>query len=197
MINLLNRLGFLNRSVSDKKKIFLIILVCLLLVYIDSFLLKAQLKNIKTIRPKIIKLKQDLDTLAKDLLILQDLKQRQGQAKQAKALQVKRIIPEEQIPSLLQDISSIANKHKIKIMQINPSKELQMKEEKVSGGLTNFTPRAIILNLSCDYHRLGKFISDLENAQDFLAVEELRIIPDANNYFLQNTKLVLKTYVRR
>ena len=71
MTNLLNKLKGLKL---DNKKIFIIAFVGVLILYIDfAFIMKLQLQGIRTLTPKIIKLKKDFDNLAKDLSWMHDL----------------------------------------------------------------------------------------------------------------------------
>ena len=179
MINLLGKLEL------DKKKVGLIILICVIIIYVDfAFLIKLQLRNTTAVGAKIIKLKNDIEVLNKDLVTMQ-----QSSKKQEVAIKLKKIISEEQIPSLFQSISNIANRNNVKIMEIKPSKGAK---SSVSGG---FTPMLVTLDLSCGYHGLGKFINDLENAEVFIEVENLKILPQSQDYFKHGVNLVLKTYV--
>lgn len=188
-MNKLNLLNKLEKLELDKKTMALIVFIFLLLFYIDfNFAVKLQLKGIKTLTPKIIKLKKDLNSLAKDLTVMQDLKNKQMEVRQSGTFQAKKIITREQIPQLLEDISDIANRNQVKINKINkvsPSKESKSEEEKIA------------LDLVCDYHHLGSFINALENAEKFISIEEIKITPNTSDYFQQNIKLVLKTYVKK
>ena len=171
----------------DKKKVILIILVCIIIICVDyALLIKLQLRGIGDIGTKIIKLKNDIDTLNKDLVMMQ-----QTQKNQKVVTKTKKIISEGQLPSFFQTLSNIANKNNIKIMEIKPSKE----EKGVSAG--GFISMSIALDLSCSYHHLGKFINDLENFEIFMAVENLRILPQGDDYFKQAADVVLKIYVKK
>lgn len=202
MINLLKKFGMLEMTGKiklDNKKIFLIIVICLVIVYFDfQFLIKLQLKALKGLRPKIVRLKEDLDTLNKDLVKMQDLKNRQIGANQKVASDVKRIISEGEIASLLQDVSDMANKNEIKILQMKPARESPgLKQAIAVAGIEKFTPLLITLDLFCDYHHLGKFLNDLENAKDFIAVQNIKITSQQTDYLKQKASLVLKAYVRK
>lgn len=182
----------------DKKKIFLLILLSLVILYIDfSFIIKLQLKGVRSIREKIIKIKKDIGNLNKDLAALQNLKQKQTKVekKQEEILKAKRIISEGQIPLLLQDISDLANRYKVKIMQIRPSKDAKAKEEVIEGEA--FLPITIMLDLSCTYHSLGSFINALENTGVFIAVQDIKIRRSSDNYLSGDVDLTLKTYVKK
>lgn len=179
----------------DNKKILAIILVSLAIIYLDySLVIKLQFRGVKTVNSKIIKLKKDIKAYAKDSAILEDIKRRQGKPHPVSL--DKRAISEGEITALLQDISSLANRRNIRIIQIKPSKELKAKEEKVSSQ-ARFTPNLITLDVSCGYHNLGAFVNDLENARQFMAVQSLKIKSDPRDYFRQNANLALKTYVKK
>lgn len=182
MTNLLSKLEL------DKKKILLIALLSFIVFYLDvALIIKLQLRGIRNASPKITKLKKDIDNLNKDLTTLQDLKNKKTEIGKATLLKSKKLILEEEIPSLLEYISDIANKNNIKIIKILPSREPKSDEKKL----------LITLDLSCDYHHLGSFINDLENAPDFMAVQEIKIKRDTADYLRQNVNLVLRTYVKK
>ena len=187
MANLLNKLG------ADIQKLVLIVLVGAVVIYVDySFIIQLQLKGVESAKTKIIKLNQDITALDKDLALMQ---QSQGQMKQKTPLRPKTIISEDEMTGLLQEIYNLATNNKVKIIQIKPSKDLQAKEEVM--GAQKIMPMAIIMDLSCVYHSLGSFIGDLENAEQFLAVQDLKIVRSSGDYMRQNVTLNLKTYVRK
>ena len=194
MINLLNKL---NELKLDNKKIFFIVLVCLLILYIDlTFIIKLQLQGIRTLTPKVIKMKKDIDNLAKDLSSMQDLERKAGKDKaQIESLRPKEIISEDKILLLLQEISDLANKNQVKIMQINTSRDKKAPEEIIAG--ERLSPIIITLDLTCGYHSLGTFINALENARQFIDVQDMKIIRDPRNYLLLNANLILKTYAKK
>ncbi len=194
MTNLLNKL---NELKLDNKKIFLIAFVGLLILYVDfAFIMKLQLQGIITLTPKIIKLKKDVDNLAKDLSLMQDLERKASKDKaQIGALKPKEIISENKILLLLQEVSELANKNRVKIMQINTSKDTKAQEEVIAG--ERLLPIIITLDLTCGYHSLGSFINALENARQYIDVQDMKIIRDPRDYLLQNVDLVLRTYVKQ
>lgn len=183
----------LNALQLDNKKIALIILVAIIVFYVDySFIIVPQLKGSKGLGLKIKKIKVDLDNFSRESARLQ-----QEKTKKDAGLKGKKIMTEEQISVFLDNISSIANKNSVRIMQIIPSKELKAKDEKTSLDIKKLSPYLIKMDLSCDYHHLGAFLNNLENAEEFIAVEEIKIVPDPGNYLLEKINLVLKTYVKK
>lgn len=182
----------------DNKKLILIILIFVIFLYADfNFLLKIQLAALKTSEPKIASLKKDFDNLRKDLVKMQELKKKQIEPGQKTLLRLKKIISSEQLTSLLQDLSNIANKNDIKIEQIKPSKEGQALKQGKIALIDKFQPVLITLDLTCDYHHLGKFINDIEDGENYVAIQGMKIKSQPNEYFKQKVNLVLKTYVKK
>lgn len=183
--------GFLDKLELDKQKIFLLILACLLVIFIDfSFIMKAQLGGLKNAGEKIVKLRKDIDSLNKDLAMM-----RKPEAGQEGAVKNQRIILEGELPLLLEEISKTANKHKVRIMQIKPARGPKAKEEVI--GEKRLIPVTINLDLYCGYHSLGSFINALENGGAFIAVQALKITRSSDDYSAQNVDLELKTYVKK
>lgn len=182
------------KIVSDNKKIALVIVFSFIIAYLDyNFVLQAQLQSNKLLHSKIIKIKKDMEKLGKDLSQMQALKNEQAKMGKEAFARVKKFIFLEELPQLLKEISDIANKNQVRIMQIRPTKE---PKDKKSSQAQNFVAELISLDTVCNYHRFGSFLNDLENSKNFLIVEELKISANPNNYFNQDIKLVLKTYVK-
>jgi Tfp pilus assembly protein PilO len=187
----------LDKIALDNKKVFLIILACLIVAYLDTvFFMKMQLNTIKRINPQIIKLRKDLSTAQKELADIQNLRKTQAETKQKLLSKTKKIISGEEVAMLLEAISELANKDGVKINQMKPSREPQVKQEKDSKEI-KFAPLLIKIDLSCNYHHFGKFINDLENGQIFVALQDMKIVSQQADYLKQDVNLVLMTYVKK
>lgn len=181
----------------DKKKIILVFISALIIVYIDSSLIiKMQGKGIKKVQERVAKVKNDIETLNRDLSAMHDLESKSAEIKNEAVLRAKKIIIEEEIPLLLQDVSNIANKHNVKIMQVSPFKDPKAKDQ-IFFGKEKLKTVVITLDLMCDYHSFGGFINDLDNSEQFMAIQEMRITANPKDYFQQKVSLVLKTYVKK
>jgi Tfp pilus assembly protein PilO len=137
-------------------------------------------------------LKQDLNGLEKDLAML-----KKGEFKQKEPAGIKRIILEDELPLFLQKVSNLANTHKIKIMQMRPLREQDTKDVKLTAEPLKRNSIFINLDLSGDYHNLGRFINALENAPELLSVESIKIESVADNYFQQNAFIEIRVYVKK
>lgn len=177
----------------DQKAMLIIILALILIIYLDyNFLIKRQIKAISVVSPKVAKVKKDINDLNKNLLAIQDLKNKQATIERQK---VKKIISQGEVALLLQDISELANNDGVKIMQMKPSREPGVKQENAAAGPLD--PVLVTLDLVCGYHNLGKFINDLENAEIFIQVQNIKINEKEADSIIQQVNLVLRTYAKK
>jgi len=189
-------------DLDKNKKIILFGLIALVLAYLDlTFVLKMQLGAISKVRPQIIKLINDLKGLERGLERMRSLEKQQGGLKQAMAGGgAKRLVQESRLDALLEQISDTALRRNVNIvsMQKKPHKEEAVSLDKGKPAqAAKWTPYLINLNLSCAYNDLGKFINDLENFQDFVAVANMAVTPGKKDIYVQDVNLALKTYVVR
>ncbi len=193
MIKLLEKVKNINlveRFALDNKKIILIMIVSIMLLYIDfNYLLKAQMNLLKKSADSIEKIKNDLKALDLGLKNMQNIKSQQKNLVKAKA---KKIIFDFELATLLNDISKTANANNISILQIKPFREVQK-----AGSSPKFSQVSISLDLVCGYHNLGKFINDLENMPTFISVDGFKIEAQPEEALKQKVSLTLKTYVKK
>ena len=188
MVDFLSRL---ERIHLDRTRIFLIILVLAILLYVDfSFILKAQIKSIGSTASKVVILMKDITNLKRELEDL--VKQKMPGPSLSKA---KKIVPENQKQELAQHIYDTANNYQVKVIQLKPWVDPKAKDELYSK--LKLVPIFITLDLSCGYHALGGFINALENGRYFVAVTDMRITRNPSDFFHRHVTLVLKAYVKR
>jgi len=194
----IKKFEFLNQIELDNKKIMLIILASIAVFYIDlNFILKAQLKALGKSRTEIVNMQKELVSFKKDFNNMQDLKAKQALLPQKQVTKAKKIISENQIAGLLQDISKIANNNEVGILQLRPLRESQSAGSAMVKAVSGLTPFFILLDLSSGYHNLGKFINELENSQVFVGVKDIKITSIESDYLKQKVSLTLYTYVKK
>jgi len=175
----------------DIKKVAVIVLFSFAFLYSDAtFLLKKQFGSLRATDKKIEQLQKAISTVSKELEKMNEEKARASEKSQLKG---KTLISEEQIPSLLHTISNFANDNKVKIMQMRPVKDTAVQNPAPGTQIA----LSIIMDVSCAYHNFGKFINDLENAEQFMAVQEMRIMSRPDTDLEQTIYLILKTYVKK
>lgn len=193
MMKLIQKIKLPDNLELDKKKIILIIFFCAVLLYLDfSLVLSKQLNGIRKLNSEIMNSKKTLEKLNKDLATFQQLKSKQIGTADKSSHKNKKIIKESEIVNLLQTVSSIANRNNVQIEQMKSAKESQPARAQ-----DQFMPLLITLDLVADYHRFGKFISELENDQIFIAVHSFRMSLQGTDSLRQRVNLVLRTYVTK
>jgi len=192
LIEKISKINLIEKFALDNKKIALILIASLMLLYLDiNFLFKAQMNGFKKSAEELTKTGNDLKILDAGLKNMREVKSKQKNLPENQA-KVKKIIFESQLVSLLQDISKIGNANNVKILQIKPSRDTLK-----APAASKFSPVSISLDLICGYHNLGKFINDLENDQAFISVESLKIEAQPDDALRQKVSLILKTYVKK
>ena len=99
----------------------------------------------------------------------------------------------DEVPVVLKDISGIANDCGVIIDQVVPQ-GLSVKPLVENGGIKYYTMN-ISLSLRCGYHRLGKFLNQMEQRRLFWQIEELVIIADAKDPLRESVKMNFKILV--
>lgn len=193
-------LNFFNELKQNKQKLILAAVIAAAAVLLDiSFVMKAQVSSIGSLGKKVTKLKMDIEGVKKDKVLMRKNEQ------QIETQENIKIYTEEEIPLLLQDISSLANDNQIDVRQISPQSREVKKQEQVKGKAkakpeqktVNSISVAIKLDLGCSYHNLGVFLDQLERAEQPLFAQELRISRDPSKYMKQNASITLVTYVKK
>ena len=188
MVNFLSRL---ERIRLDRTRIFLIILLLAILVYVDfSFILKTQIKSVGSTASKVVSLRKDIMDLKRELKSLGEQKMPMTTLSKAK-----KIVPQNQKQELAQHIYDTATDYKVKIIQLKSGFDPKAKEELY--GKLKLTPIFITLDLSCGYHQFGGFLNALENGKYFVAVGDMRLTRNPGDLFYHNITLVLKAYVKK
>lgn len=178
----------------DKKKLLLSLITAIVFIYADvRFVLQPQLGNMSGMYAKKTNIKGNIGKFNRDMVNILELKRKQDTAAKQTNTKVKKFISEKDVPELLKEISDIANKNQVRVMQIKPVK---LPVEKKTAVPEKFLNMNIALDLSADYHHFGSFLNELENMNIFLATQDLRIAGNPRDYFHQNINLQLKTYVK-
>ena len=183
---------FLSQVRKDKQKLIALAVAFAVVAYVDiSFILKAQFKALNATSAKVAQLRADLLAVKRDLLVMQ-----QDQGKEKFLGQVKKLVLEGELLSLLENVSEIAKNNAVRVTQINPVKG-SGQPVKPGQPKSLFLPVQIKLDLICGYHSLGTFINDLENSEYAMSTEDIKISPETTGADLkERVLLILKTYVK-
>ncbi|MCM8791776.1 MAG: type 4a pilus biogenesis protein PilO [Candidatus Omnitrophica bacterium] len=170
----------------DKKKVTTVgLTIVIFLIFDFYFILGAQIKRNRNIELEIKKLKTKIKSFNDDFLSIQRALKNSSQ-------QVFRIIGEDELSSLVEEISNLARQNNVEISQIMPQKET-----KSAASSSTVNSYLFYLTLNSDYYSLLKFIDKLEKSLVIITVEELDILQNPNNIFKHNINLTLRIYVKK
>jgi Tfp pilus assembly protein PilO len=192
--------------VRDKKKLAAVCVGLVIFLYFDfTSVASNQIKGLREIKQRIVSLRKDIETLNSDIAYV-----KKSQQSIAAPLAVKKLPQEAEIPSLMQNISAIANNNGIRIMQIDSSKDVskgakstaaRTKKVAVAGKQkelsSDFTAVMIKLEIIGGYHKLGNFVNDLENAGILCIIDEFTLGRDQSDPLKQKVNMIVKTYVKK
>jgi len=186
---------FIAQLKSDKQKSGVVLGGIALLIALDFLLvMQLQIRGLKVLDPKVMKVKNDIMRLTADMTRFQAEKTQKATQRTELRSQTKEVVPEEQIVGLLQLISGLAKENSIQILQVDPRADTLMKG-KANQGMQRYGSFLIGLEMIGDYHRFGKFLSSIEQLPVFLSVNSLTISAQGQDVVRQKISLVLKTYV--
>ncbi|MCM8782884.1 MAG: type 4a pilus biogenesis protein PilO [Candidatus Omnitrophica bacterium] len=170
----------------DRKKLIQIISVVVIFLIFDFyFILSSQIRTNRTLSQKINKLKKDLKSFKKEFSLMQE-------GLKIKITSGPRMIQEQELSWLMEEIYNLAAKNKIEISQLKPQKET-----KTSLPAIDIIAYLLHLNLNSDYHSLINFIQGIEEHQILMGIEELEIIQNPRDTLRQNINLIIRLYVKK
>ncbi len=105
----------------------------------------------------------------------------------------KRLPVEQEIPSLLENLSSMAKSSNIKIIGITPLPLLPKDMLAQKGKIYKEIP--ILINAKSGYHELGTFLNKLENADRFMKVVDIEIKANKQTPKKHDVELIVCTYI--
>ena len=178
----------------ENRQQFLLLGIAIAIVLFDFiFLLKPQFSNLAKLNSKRSQLKKDFYLARTQIAQLGKLREQYASLEGSIASGQKWFILEAEIPSMLENISSMANDNQVKIMQIKPMYKKQEPDKQAEG----YYPLTVYIIAQGGYHQLGRFINKLENNHIFIKLNELDIVPDQRNYLTHNIKLILEIFLLR
>lgn len=178
----------------EKKEIIKpLAIIAIILIFDLVFILRGQIVFLTKVVPMAGELKKKVVTARKDIASKDNLARRHKELNEKIVKYEKKIINEEEVPLFLSEISQIAKVSGVKLMQIRP---LALNKEDVTDrqGRT-YSRRAINLDLKCGYHRLGKFVSNLEASDRYIKVLSFEATSVNEPPFEYPIKMMIETYV--
>ncbi|MDP2920795.1 MAG: type 4a pilus biogenesis protein PilO [Candidatus Omnitrophota bacterium] len=183
-------------DISEKQKIYILagIFVIAGLALYYSLLLKPQFSTFaaRNREFKIVKTR----VKAEDALIANEsgIKRQQENFKQQADYLKKRLPSQDQISSLLEDFSNVAEESGVKILKIKPIEEaLPLSKQKVAS--SSYSEFPILIEARAGYHQLGIFVNKLETMDRFIRITEVDVAGSEKDPRHHDIKIRMITYV--
>ena len=137
------------------------------------FILRLQINDLKKISTEIETLSTDTVHIKGEMQRINEIKKGlEGMRSRLQALNNK-IRSVREVPSILEDISRMANACGVKIDQLSPAKQGQ--ELLMTNPDAKYYALPIVISAHCGYHVFGRFLNKLEQGSLLFLVRDLRM----------------------
>jgi len=183
----------------EKKKLLeLLVLVGIFvlagLIAYYNLLLKPQFSSLIVANREFSALKRSVNT-GKGLIVNEDRIRRQfEEIKKQAGLLEKRFPGQDEISSLLEDFSNIAESSGVKILKIRPLQASDGISEAGTGGKL-YSRFPILIEARASYHQFGMFVNKLENMERFIGIDGIDIKARSEEPRRHDIKLRVSTFL--
>ena len=181
-------------QVSDKNRKFILGGILFLIFVVYYFvIMQPQLSTLRALNPEIMVITQDLQRAKDDIARMATYK------KQVAELQNKvnqlggGIKSREEVPRILERISLLANKYRMRIDQIMPLAENQELLLKNNDGKYFALP--ILIECRSGYHDLGRFLNEMGQNDVSLTIDKFTITANSQNLLKHSIKLTINAII--
>ncbi len=181
----------------DRKEVLIlaVVLSVVILVLYFYLLLLPQSMRLTDIFGKFCRTMSELKVADSDIAGMNDFKKKIDAYKEKVNYYERRLPAEHQIPSLLENLSSMAKNSGIKILGITPI-QISAKEQAAQRAKV-YKEIPIQVSAKSGYHELGTFLSNLERADRFMKVVDIEIRANKATPKKHDVELLILTYVLR
>lgn len=185
----------------EKNKLQVMIAVMLasaivLILYL-KILLIPQAGRVADLLDKAGKVRRELNTAVSDIAKMGQFKETIESYKTKVDSYEKKLPAEQEIPTLLEDLSVMARDSRVKIIGLMPmAQETFMKDQKAARpkkGIYKEIP--ILISAKSGYHELGAFLASLENSDRFMKIADIEIKSNKATPKKHDVEIIVLTYI--
>lgn len=172
--------------------VFALLVVVIIAVLFINFLLIPQVARLTDVFSKMGKMRSDLKSATDDIAKIEKF-HKDIDSYKGKVERYEKMLPAEQeIPTLLENLSEMAKSSNIKILGITPAVQ-NMDQKAQKNGIYQEIP--ILISAKSGYHELGLFLSNLENSDRFMKVVDIEIKANKTSPKKHDIELIVLTYI--
>ena len=105
----------------------------------------------------------------------------------------KKLSTKREISSLLKRLSEIAKDSGVKILSVKPYPAVAGAQQNMVSSAYQKYP--ISIEAVCGYHQLGVFLNELESADTFMRVSDIKITADSKDFTQHRVYILINTYI--
>lgn len=178
-----------------KTKILIIVVSAFLLVMYFNFFLMPQITRLTGVLSGMGTTSRDLRIAQADISKIDEFKANIEAYKEKVEYYEKRLPAEQEMPSILADLSNMAKSSNIKILSITPIPVNPPLKEAPIPKARIYQERPILINAKSGYHELGQFLSNLENADRFMKVVDIDVKANKVTPKKHDVELIVSTFI--
>lgn len=164
-----------------------IVIILITIIYLGLFFC-PKIKQFFVLFREASQLKAEIVTTRREWADIDALKVELLRLNERKNYYEKRLPGRKEVPAVLEYLSSAAKELNVRISEIKPV------EQEVSGGQI-FYSVPILLKAECEYHQLGRFLNELEKADRFMKISDIKMIASPKQTGTLYIQLIIVTYV--
>ena len=176
--------------------IFIALVSALVLVFYLNLFLFPQIGRVTDVLSKTGRMNADLNSAESDIAKIDKFKSNIESYKEKVDRYEKMLPAEQEIPSLLENLSGMAQNSNIKIIGITPiTTGTAPKNDKDRGRNQIYQEIPILISARSGYHELGAFLSNLENSDRFMKVVDIEMRSNKAAPKKHDVELIVCTYI--
>jgi type IV pilus assembly protein PilO len=138
-------------------------------------------------------LNRKINIVNKKINNLDEMKGRLSSLRQEEIIVSSQLPAEKEVPTLLREFANIAKTSGVQILSITP---YAFTNVAASGKVKQYyRAMPILITAKCGYHELGEFVSDIEEMERLVTIEDIEINNDSSDPRRHKVKIISKTYV--
>lgn len=188
------KLDFLKKVKKQEIMVFAIAVCLLVLVGYYLLFLSPVISKFLSVFREVSRIESRLDKAELSIERMPVSKKEIGELKAKADFYGSKLPKEKEFPEVLEGLSDMAKSAGVKITKIIPVKKSRGDFEK-SAHSDIYSQQGILINAQCGYHQLGAFISEIESAERFMEVSDIKIEAGKVNPKRHNVQLAVNTFL--
>ena len=182
-------------KLSEKNRYYILGAILIAMILVNYFLpMRWMLKRFSEINPKASTLLKNLHQAKRDIRSQEKYRMQVAQLREQMKKAGSQILSKDEIPTILEEITMLAQQSRIKVNQIMPLKEYQKLAFTNDEG--KFLSLPISLNLRGGYHDIGRFLNRMEKDKIFMSVTDFEIAASGDDPIRHTVSMTVKTFIR-